>query len=165
MTLKQRIEDSAVVFFLGALVAGFVAGIGAYKAVIEIAQLEVVSKQELGDLRAKAKSGANLTESELRVGLTRFPEVESFAALLRQNGYLVDLVPAGEDSKRGQRPRALPREGDVTLGLDRHRDDWPDLCSRCCRCHFGRHHLATSTVASSRWRVRSRYSTPAMSVG
>jgi hypothetical protein len=43
VTFRERIEASPSIFFLGALVAGFSAGLGAYKAILEIAHLEVVS--------------------------------------------------------------------------------------------------------------------------
>ena len=39
MGLKQRIEDNLAIFFLGAIVAGFLAGIGAYDATLAMAFL------------------------------------------------------------------------------------------------------------------------------
>lgn len=44
--LGDIIKDSPVVFFLGAIVTGFLAGVAAYKGILEIAQLETISKQE-----------------------------------------------------------------------------------------------------------------------
>jgi hypothetical protein len=54
MNLREQIENNLTVWLLSTLLAGFLAGIGAYKAIIEIAQLEVVSRQELHELRAEA---------------------------------------------------------------------------------------------------------------
>jgi hypothetical protein len=44
MGLKERIENNAVVWFLGAVVACFLAGIGTYEGILRIAKLEVVSQ-------------------------------------------------------------------------------------------------------------------------
>lgn len=44
MSLKEKIENNLVVFFLGALLTGFLVGVGAYKAILEIAQLDVVAE-------------------------------------------------------------------------------------------------------------------------
>jgi hypothetical protein len=43
-TLKERIEENAVVIFCGALIAGFAAGFGAYKVLLEISGKDVVAK-------------------------------------------------------------------------------------------------------------------------
>jgi hypothetical protein len=48
---KQKIEGNIAVFFLSTLLVGFFAGVGCYKAILEIAKLEVVSKIELEKLR------------------------------------------------------------------------------------------------------------------
>ena len=45
-SLKDRIQESPAVFFLSAIIAGFLAGMGAYKGILEIAQLETISKQQ-----------------------------------------------------------------------------------------------------------------------
>jgi len=47
MSLKEKIENNITVFLLGTLVTGFLAGIGTYKAILEIAKLEVVSEGRL----------------------------------------------------------------------------------------------------------------------
>ena len=44
MGLKEQIENNAVIWFLGAVVASFLAGIGAYEGILRIAKLEVVSQ-------------------------------------------------------------------------------------------------------------------------
>lgn len=44
MRLKERIESNLAIWFLGTLVAGFLAGLGSYKAILEIAHLDVVSQ-------------------------------------------------------------------------------------------------------------------------
>ena len=47
MGLKERVENNAIVWFFGAVVTGFVAGIGAYEGVLEIAKSEVVSQDRM----------------------------------------------------------------------------------------------------------------------
>ena len=42
MGFKDKIENNITLFFLGVLLTGFLAGIGTYKAILEIAKLEVV---------------------------------------------------------------------------------------------------------------------------
>lgn len=101
MSLKDKIEASPVVFLLGALIAGFSAGVGAYKAILEIAQLEVVGKSELATLREKASDATpppqsanpGPSDSGFLVKLTRVPDSERLASLLRQIGYDVNFVP------------------------------------------------------------------------
>ena len=44
MKLKERVENNIVVFLLGALLTGFLAGIGVYKGILEIAKLDVVQE-------------------------------------------------------------------------------------------------------------------------
>jgi hypothetical protein len=44
MSFKERIEDNAALWLLGTLLTGFIAGLGAYKGILEIAQLAVVPK-------------------------------------------------------------------------------------------------------------------------
>ena len=46
MSLRERIENNITVWLLGTLLTGFLAGIGAYKAIIEIAQLKTISVAE-----------------------------------------------------------------------------------------------------------------------
>jgi len=43
MDLKEKIENHPVIWTLGMLVAGFLAGIGAYSSILSIAKLQVVS--------------------------------------------------------------------------------------------------------------------------
>ena len=42
MGLKERIENNLVIWFLGALLTGFLSGVGTYEAVLRIAHLDVV---------------------------------------------------------------------------------------------------------------------------
>lgn len=44
MSIRQKVEDHPVVFFLGTLVVGFVAGVGAYKSVLSMANLVSVPR-------------------------------------------------------------------------------------------------------------------------
>jgi hypothetical protein len=43
-SLKERIENNLTVWFLGILLAGFLAGLGTYKGILEIAHLQVVTQ-------------------------------------------------------------------------------------------------------------------------
>ena len=52
MTLRERIEDNPVVWLLGSLLAGFLAGIGAYQAILEIAHLKVVPEARLAEMQS-----------------------------------------------------------------------------------------------------------------
>jgi hypothetical protein len=47
MSIKQSIEENSIIWLLTALLTGFLAGIGTYKSVLEIAKLEVISKYDI----------------------------------------------------------------------------------------------------------------------
>lgn len=49
-SLKARIERNPWFFLAGALVAGFTAGFGAYQIILEVAQLEIISRSKLEKL-------------------------------------------------------------------------------------------------------------------
>jgi hypothetical protein len=51
MNLRDRIENNLTVWLLSTLTVGFLAGIGAYKAILEIAQLDVIAKVKLEQLQ------------------------------------------------------------------------------------------------------------------
>lgn len=40
MTLREKVENHPVVFFLGTLLVGFLGGLGCYQGILEIAHLE-----------------------------------------------------------------------------------------------------------------------------
>jgi len=101
-TLKQRVETSPTVFFLAALLAGFLAGIGTYRAILQIAQLETISKKTLADLKSDAAS--NTDYSSYPIVFTRVPEATQSASLLRQIGFEVTLI------KDVAAPNATPEE-------------------------------------------------------
>ena len=44
MSIKEKIENNLTVFFLGALFTGFLFGLGTYKSIVEIANLDTVRK-------------------------------------------------------------------------------------------------------------------------
>jgi hypothetical protein len=64
MGLKEKIENHPLVWFLSALLAGFLAGIATYKAILEIAQLEVVPKQSITVGNAKSPDSPKTQEKE-----------------------------------------------------------------------------------------------------
>src|SRR5258708_1247048 len=55
MTLRERIEDNIAIWLLGTLLTGFLAGIGAYKSVLEISSQKMISATEYDQLKAAAK--------------------------------------------------------------------------------------------------------------
>jgi hypothetical protein len=58
MNLRERIENNLIVWLFSTLLAGFLAGIGTYKTILEVAQLEVVSKAKLEQLQATQREPA-----------------------------------------------------------------------------------------------------------
>jgi hypothetical protein len=52
MSLREKIENNLIVWLFSTLLAGFMAGVGTYKTILEVAQLEVVSKAKLEQLEA-----------------------------------------------------------------------------------------------------------------
>lgn len=57
--LRQRVENHPLVFFLSALFTGFVAGLGCYHGILEIAHLKVVRE---GDSVSRAQESEDLPE-------------------------------------------------------------------------------------------------------
>src|SRR5690242_19594987 len=95
------------------------------------------------------------------LGATATGIAEGISRQLRDCGGNPRLVLAFKSQQLGQSMRPLTYCDDVSLVLDRDRDDWPYFGTR----RHDRHHLATRTVASSRCRVRSRYRMAAIRVG
>lgn len=54
--LKERIENNPAVFFLTAVVAGFVSGIGAYEALLRITNQEAVASEHLQALNSQVSN-------------------------------------------------------------------------------------------------------------
>ena len=72
-TLKQRIENHPAVLFLGALIVGFLAGIGAYEGIMAMTDRSPVSNSriaELESLEATSKAGG-FRMSPIRNGFDR----------------------------------------------------------------------------------------------
>jgi len=63
MTFKERVEANAVLWLLGCLLTGFLAGISTYRAVQEMAGLEPVSKADYDDLQTRA----NQAETQVKL--------------------------------------------------------------------------------------------------
>jgi hypothetical protein len=70
MSLKDRIENNVTVWLLGSLLTGFLAGIGTYKAILEIAHLKVVSASEY-----KKMNQASSTSDEVHFNGTKATSV------------------------------------------------------------------------------------------
>lgn len=53
MKIRERIEDNLTIFFLATLLTGFLAGIGTYEAILNIAHLKVISEDKYEQRKAK----------------------------------------------------------------------------------------------------------------
>lgn len=105
MGLSQRVKDSPVVFFLGALAAGFAAGIGGYDATLRIARLEVVSQDRLADhemLRTKDR----FLSLYLRWALANLPpfafeitDEDRYAAQQKLDAFMLEAIDAADKSE------------------------------------------------------------------
>lgn len=58
-SIKEKIENNIVVWTLCCLLAGFLAGFGAYKTIFEITRMEIISKDKLNDLKIENKDLRN----------------------------------------------------------------------------------------------------------
>jgi len=67
VSLKEKVENNLAIWLLSTLFAGFMAGIGTYKAVLEMAQLEVVSKARLDALAVQAPAASKPAQVQPRV--------------------------------------------------------------------------------------------------
>ena len=56
MSLKEKVENNVAIWLLGTLLTGFLAGIAAYKSILEISNQTVVSVSELMELRNNSTS-------------------------------------------------------------------------------------------------------------
>ena len=83
MKLKERVENNPVIWTLSMLLAGFLAGIGAYTSVLSIAQLQVVRLDEPSTVAEYKSKLAGLQSKErflslyLRYFLSRYEGDES----------------------------------------------------------------------------------------
>jgi hypothetical protein len=53
MNFRERIENNIIIFFLATLLTGFIAGIGSYEAILNIAHLKIISETEYRQLKKK----------------------------------------------------------------------------------------------------------------
>ncbi len=56
--IKEKIENNIVVWMLGTLLTGFLAGIGTYEGALKIMRLETVSKDRLKQLEASSNTSS-----------------------------------------------------------------------------------------------------------
>jgi hypothetical protein len=105
MNLAQRVKDNPVVFFLGALATGFVAGIGAYDATLRIARLDVVNETRLADYEMLRTKDRFLSLS-LRWALISLPpfrfehsDEERRAAQDALDAYMLEYIEAADKSE------------------------------------------------------------------
>ena len=55
-TLKEQIENNLIIFFLGTLLTGFLAGMGVYKGILTIAELETINKKDKSEYELLKKN-------------------------------------------------------------------------------------------------------------
>ena len=133
MTFKERVEANAVLWLLGCLLTGFVAGISTYRAVQEMAGLEPVSKSDYDDLQTRVKSlQTQVDQSKTsrqphgNPGTTSASSIASYAAL---HGVSIRIwypksstAPANEIAdkleKLGMDVKLSPHEQKVDQSLD-----------------------------------------------
>lgn len=70
MNLRERIENNLAVWLLSTLLTGFLAGIGTYKAILDIAQLKTISAGEYDRLRAEPSAKPNISSATQSVFLS-----------------------------------------------------------------------------------------------
>lgn len=117
MSLRERIENNpAVVLFL-TLVAGFSAGVGAYQAVLEIAQLEVVPKTS--EIASLGRENEGLRDENLELQAETEKIRESNAELVRRVEVLT--AQASEEERRTLAPDSdRSRAGEVSAAPTQH---------------------------------------------
>lgn len=96
-TLKERVDSHPAVFFLGAIVAGFVAGFIAYRTILEITNQVVIPEIELETLHKKIAT--------LESQITRLPE----SGWSKMSEILFDTDRHGSDIG-GSVPKRYPGE-------------------------------------------------------
>lgn len=129
--IDEKIKNNLAVWFLGTLVAGFVAGITTYKTILEIAKLDVV-QEGLYIMRDKL--------SENYVTKNEFESLkQQYELLLRENQHLSQSKPKGqtkaEDTQRKRyllKLQELIDEGNLYMqnklkGFDF--ENWKNECS------------------------------------
>ena len=105
MTLRERVENNAAVFFLATLVIGFLAGLGTYEAILRMADLAPTSRAEIARMR---RDGVELAEANRRLEAAE----QARAAILKQ------LEEARRDlTDLRQHPSSQPEQSRATSAL------------------------------------------------
>jgi hypothetical protein len=94
-TLKERIENNLPLFFLSALVSGFVAGIGAYEGTLKITDHTTIANETLSKLKESAEKKGSPPNAEPIKHLIRSEPGDHPAAtinLANSSGRDLDLV-------------------------------------------------------------------------
>jgi hypothetical protein len=108
MTLKERVENSPVVYLLGALLTGFLGGLGTYEAILRIARLDTV------------RQGAYVFREEVERDYVRRSDVKELsrgvvdaplkpAATPASGGNAVTQVEGGSPDSPKPSPSPFPR--------------------------------------------------------
>lgn len=99
-SLKERIENKLVVFFLGSLLTGFVAGLAVYQGALKLVDYTAVSNDALrtlkDDIEKKGKEittlGARVKAAEVNVGEQRWLRIRGVEGLDGRRARLVARV-------------------------------------------------------------------------
>lgn len=77
MTLKQKVDNHTGIFFIGTLIAGFVAGVTCYAQALDLLQYTIVTKEKKEDLEEAKKERDKLKDHviELRIKLASLKQI------------------------------------------------------------------------------------------
>ena len=103
VNLKERIENHPVVWLLSILFVGFLAGLGTYKGILEIAHLKVISAQELNRLKSVDNSQST-PQNPIGPNLSKQIGVLTTAHNQRLSGLQKQLLEAEKDSSEYTNP-------------------------------------------------------------
>jgi hypothetical protein len=105
MGLKEQVQNNAAIWFLGAIITGFLAGIGAYKGILQIAKSEVISQGQWQRYEMLSTKDRFLS-LYLRYALKNlepfrfeFTEEERKAARDKLDEYMLEYIDAADKSE------------------------------------------------------------------
>lgn len=62
-SFKEQIENNLIIFFCGTIITGFITGIGAYKGILTIAELETINKKDKAEYEILKKNPVTQTNT------------------------------------------------------------------------------------------------------
>jgi hypothetical protein len=114
-SIKEKIEENVAIWLLGTLLTGFLAGIGVYRAVQDMAGLKIVSAADLQDSNGQlAKLKQELAASEKRAAAAAARAKQAYSAV---RGTRVNIIHMESDVEVATelRERLLLLDALVTL--------------------------------------------------